>query len=222
VVRALVFDFDGLILDTEGPIFEAWREIYRAHGQDFLPAEWQHVIGQAAHFDPFDELERRLGRNLDRERLTIDRRVRVRELVEAQPLLPGIVEWRGEARALGIKLGIASNSSREWVLGHLDRLGIGDGWDCVRCAEEVARPKPDPDVYLAVAGCLGVEPEEGVAIEDSPHGVVAAKAAGLYCIAVPNPMTADLDFTGADIRLGSLDELPLTKLVQRLGGAPLI
>jgi HAD superfamily hydrolase (TIGR01509 family) len=216
VLRALVFDFDGLILDTEGPIFEAWREIYQAHGLDFLPGEWQHVIGRAAHFDPFDELERRLGRSLDRERLTTERRVRVRELVEAQPLLPGIVEWRGEARALGLKLGIASNSSREWVVGHLDRLGIGDGWDCVRCAEDVRRPKPEPDLYLEVTSCLGVQAEDAVAIEDSPHGVVAAKAAGLYCIAVPNPMTADLDFRGADLRLRSLEELPLTALVQRL------
>ena len=220
MVRALVFDFDGLILDTEGPIFEAWREVFRAHGHDFLPGEWQHVIGRAAHFDPMDELERRLGRRLDRERLGAERRVRVRELVEAQPLLPGIVEWRGEARGLGLKLGIASNSTREWVLGHLDRLGIGDGWDCVRCAEEVPRPKPDPDVYVAVADCLGVGPSEAVAVEDSPHGVEAAKAAGLYCVAVPNPMTADLDFGRADLRLQSLAELPLPNFLQRLGGSP--
>ena len=216
MVSALVFDFDGLILDTEGPIFEAWREIYRAHGHDFLPGDWQHVIGQAAHFDPFDELERRLGRSLDRERLTLERRVRVRELVEAQPLLPGIVEWRGEARGLGLRLGIASNSSREWV--HRD----GARAQARRCAEEVARPKPSPDVYVAVSECLGVGPEDAVAVEDSPHGVAAAKAAGLYCVAVPNPMTADLDFSGADLRLRSLEELPLANLVQRLGGAPLI
>jgi len=220
VVKALVFDFDGLILDTEGPIYEAYREIYQAHGHDFPPREWQHVIGRAEHFDPLDELERRLGRSLDRERLGAERRVRVRELVEAQPLLPGIVEWRGEARGLGMKLGIASNSSREWVLGHLARLGIGDGWDCVRCAEEVANPKPRPDLYLAVVDCLGVRPEDAIAVEDSPHGVEAAKAAGLYCVAVPNPMTADLDFSGADLRLYSLQELPLDNLLQRLGGSP--
>src|SRR5919201_4918208 len=150
MVRALVFDFDGLILDTEGPIFEAWREIYRAHGHDFAPREWVHVIGQAAHFDPFDELERRLGRSLDRERVHAERRVRVRELIEAQPVLPGIVEWRGEARALGIRTGVASNSSREWVLGHLARLGLADGWNCIRCRDDVERPKPDPDLYLSV------------------------------------------------------------------------
>ena len=216
MVKALVFDFDGLILDTEGPIFEAWREIYSAHGHDFLPGDWQHVIGQAAHFDPFDELERRLGRSLDRERLTAERRVRVRELVEAQPLLPGIVEWRGEARGLGLKLGIASNSSREWVLGHLDRLGIGNGWDCVRCAEEVARPKPEPDLYIAVVECLGVRADEAVAIEDSPNGVAAAKRAGMLCVAIPNSITAGLDLSQADLVLKSLAETTMADLLERL------
>jgi HAD superfamily hydrolase (TIGR01509 family) len=218
--KAVVFDFDGLILDTEGPIYEAWREIYREHGLDFPPSQWMHEIGQASLFDPFEELERRLGRSLDRERLAAQRRVRVRELVEAQPLLPGVVEWRGEARGLGLKLGIASNSNREWVLGHLDRLGIGDGWDCVRCRDDVERPKPEPDIYIAVAECLGVRPGEAIAVEDSPHGLRAAKAAGLYCIAVPNPMTADLDFEGADLRLSSLAELPLPALLRRPGGGP--
>jgi HAD superfamily hydrolase (TIGR01509 family) len=218
VVKALVFDFDGLILDTEGPIYEAWSEIYREHGLDFPPAEWQHVIGQASHFDPFSELERRLGRELDREEVGVRRRVRVRELVEAQPLLPGIIEWRDEAHALGLKLGIASNSTRDWVLGHLNRLGIGDEWDCVRCRDDVERPKPEPDLYLAVASCLGVAPVEAVAVEDSPHGVRAAKAAGFYCIAVPNPMTADLDFSEADLRLESLAELPLPSFLRDLRG----
>lgn len=209
-IRALVFDFDGLILDTEGPVYEAWREVYAEHGEELPIAFWQTIIGRGSNwFDPLADLERRLGRSLDRDRIRGARQARVKELVGALPILPGVVQWIEAAERLGLKLGVASSSSRAWVVGHLERLGLERHWDCVRCRDDVARAKPDPDLYLAVAAELGVAPAEAIAIEDSPNGCLAAKAAGLYCVAVPNRMTAGLDFAAADVRLASLAQVTL-------------
>lgn len=208
--RALVFDFDGLILDTEEPVYEGWREVYAEHGEELPIAFWQTIIGRGSNwFDPLADLERRLGRQLDPERIRIARQMRVEQMVAALPILPGVVEWIEAAQRLGLKLGVASSSSRAWVVGHLERLGLGRHWDCVRCRDDVARAKPDPDLYLAAAAELGVAPADAIAIEDSPNGCLAARAAGLYCVAVPNRMTADLDFAAADARLVSLAQVPL-------------
>ena len=217
VIEALIFDFDGLIVDTEGPVYQAWSELFEAHGQELRLDFWQSVIGRASNwFDPLLDLERRLGRDLDREALTAARRVRERELVAILPVLPGVREWRAEAIARGIRLGVASSSTRGWVTGHLDRLGLGGDWNAIRCREDVVRAKPDPDLYLAVVSALGVSPGSALAVEDSPNGVAAAKAAGLFCVAVPNPLTASLDLSQADLRLASLAESDLGSVIARL------
>jgi HAD superfamily hydrolase (TIGR01509 family) len=217
VLRAVVFDFDGLIIDTEGPVYQGWAEIYQEYGQHLPAGFWSTIIGRGAnYFDPIAELERRLGRPLDGDAIRARRRVRERELVAALPILPGVREWRAEARALGVRLGVASSSGRTWVTGHLGRLGLDD-WDCIRCREDVERAKPAPDVYLAALACLGVGAGEAIAIEDSGTGVEAAKAAGLYCVVVPNPMTAGHDFGRADLVLGSLAERSLSEVAALAG-----
>jgi HAD superfamily hydrolase (TIGR01509 family) len=131
-------------------------------------------------------------------------------------VLPGIEEWLTEARRLGLKLGIASSSTRQWVMGHLDRLGLG-GWDCIRCREDTVRAKPDPDLYLAVLDCLGIGPGQAIAVEDSLNGLAAAKAAGLFCVAVPCSMTAHMDLSAADLRLGSLAQRSLAEVLAIVG-----
>ena len=217
VIRALVFDFDGLIVDTEGPVHQAWSELYRAHGEELSLDFWQGLIGRASNwFDPLEDLERRLGTPLDRESLSASRRAREQELVAGQPVLPGVREWRREAESLGIAQAVASSSSRAWVTGHLERLDLGANWGAIRCRDDVARAKPDPDLYLAVVAALGVAPAEALAVEDSPNGVEAAKRAGLFCVAVPNPLTASLDLSRADLRLGSLAEMSLAAALTRL------
>jgi HAD superfamily hydrolase (TIGR01509 family) len=205
-VRALVFDFDGLIIDTEGPVYEAWAEVYREHGQELSLDFWKTIVGRGSnYFDPIAELEQRLGRRLEGDAIRAERRARSLELVEALSILPGVLEWRAEARALGVGLGVASSSGRGWVTGHLERLGLGD-WDCIRCLEDVESPKPAPDLYLSVLECLGVPPREAIAVEDSVHGVEAAKKAGLYCVAIPSSLTAEHDFSRADLVLASLSD----------------
>jgi HAD superfamily hydrolase (TIGR01509 family) len=217
-VRALVFDFDGLIIDTEGPVYEAWAEVYRQHSQELSLDFWKTIIGRGSnYFDPIAELEIRLGRSLEAEAIRAERRLRTLELVEALTILPGVLEWRQEARELGVRLGVASSSGRGWVTGHLDRLGLSE-WDCIRCLEDVENPKPAADLYLSVLECLGVPPREAVAVEDSVHGVEAAKTAGLYCVAVPSSLTADHDFSRADLVLSSLSERSFGEIGVLVGG----
>jgi HAD superfamily hydrolase (TIGR01509 family) len=216
VIRAIVFDFDGLILDTEGPIYRSWLEVYEAHGEPLPFERWVQTVGSTtAEFHPQHHLEERLGRPLSQE--VVERRIgRRTELILAQQILPGIVQHIDAARSLGLKLGVASSSNRDWVSGHLDRLGILSRFDCVRCRDDVANAKPAPDLYIAVLACLGVSAANAVAIEDSPNGVVAAKQAGMRCVAIPNVITARLDLSQADVLLRSLSEVTLQDLLQRL------
>ena len=177
---------------------------------------WGDVIGRGAeYFDPYQELVARLGHDLDRESVLNRRRARHQELIAALELLPGIRERVAEAAALGLGLGVASSSSRGWVTGHLGRLGLS-GFACVRCRDDVERSKPAPDLYLSVCECLGVAPAEAIALEDSANGIAAAKAAGLRCVAIPNPMTAGLDLSAADLRLDSLAAVSVADLLERL------
>ena len=216
MIRALIFDFDGLILDTEGPIYRSWTEVYQAHGEA-LPFElWVKTVGSSNQaFHPQHHLEERLGHPLSQE--VIDRRVERRvELVLAQPLLPGVRAIVDQARTAGMKVGVASSSSRDWVTGHLERLGLLDGFDCMRCRDDVEHVKPEPDLYLAVLEYLGLQAADAVAIEDSPNGIAAAKRAGLLCVAIPNPITEGLDLGAADLRLRSLAEVTLPQLLDRL------
>jgi HAD superfamily hydrolase (TIGR01509 family) len=217
LIRALIFDFDGLILETEEPIYRSWKEVYEARGVA-LPFElWVKTVGSSNQaFHPQRYLEQRLGAPLPQD--VLDRRIARRvELVLAEPLMPGVADLAEAARAQGMKVGVASSSSRDWVRGHLERLGIVDLIDCLRTRDDVEHVKPDPDLYLASLDCLGVAAGEAVAIEDSPNGITAAKSAGLRCVVVPNSITAGLDLSQADLRLTSLADVTLPQLLERLG-----
>ena len=216
MIRAIVFDFDGLILDTEEPIYRSWLEVYEAHGQELPFERWVQIVGSSTiGFHPQHHLEERLGRSLSKE--VLDRRIgRRTKMVLANKLLPGVVEHLDAAKVSGLKVGVASSSTRDWVMGHLARLGILDRFDCLRCRDDVANVKPEPDLYLAVLECVGVAASEAIAIEDSPNGVLAAKRAGMRCVAIPNSITARLDLGQADVVLGSLAEVTLAELLRRV------
>jgi HAD superfamily hydrolase (TIGR01509 family) len=217
LIRALVFDFDGLILDTEEPVYRSWLEVYQAHGEELPFERWVQIVGSTTTgFHPQHHLEERIGRPLPKE--VLDRRIgRRTEMILANGLLPGVVSHLDAARDLGLELGVASSSTREWVSGHLSRLGILDRFECLRCRDDVAHVKPEPDLYVAVLECLGVAPSEAIAIEDSPNGIAAAKRAGMRCVAIPNSITAQLDMSHADLLLRSLAEVTLAQLLERLG-----
>lgn len=213
-----MFDFDGLILETETPVYEAWAEVFRHHGLQLSIDFWRTIIGRSNAFDPIADIERRTGTRLDRAELLALRRAREKELVERLEVEPGVLDLRAEARAAGVRLAIASSSSRAWVVGHVERLGIADGWECIRTRDDVRESKPAPDLYVAALDCLGVEAGEALAIEDSPHGITAARAAGLHTLAVPGPLTRGLDFSHADRLAPSLAGVTLEWLAAPLGG----
>jgi HAD superfamily hydrolase (TIGR01509 family) len=219
VIRALIWDFDGLILDTEGPAFHSWREIYDEYGVILPLSRWATAIGASVEaFDPFAYLEAELGRSLDYEALLARQRRREAELIEAESVLPGVEDYIADAKRLGLKLGLASSSDCEWVHRHLKRLGLSDEFDCIKCADDVERVKPHPDLYLAVLDGLRLAPEEVIALEDSPNGIAAAQGAGIFCVVVPNPLTQRLSTEHADLRLQSLAELRLSELIRQAQG----
>jgi HAD superfamily hydrolase (TIGR01509 family) len=221
MIKALVFDFDGLILETETPIFQSWQEIYREFGCELTLDEWLVNIGtMEEQFDPVASLEQRSGRPLDREQVLSRRQRRELELIRSQPVLPGVQEYLESARQLGLKVALASSSTCDWVVGHLQRLELIDYFDAIAAGDDVPRTKPDPALYRTAVEWLGVAPHEAVAFEDSLNGLLAAHRAGLHCVVVPNALTHQLDLGEADLRLGSLAELPLRNLLARLEQAP--
>ena len=144
------------------------------------------------------------------------RDARKTELIEALDLMEGVRDYIADARRIGLKLAIASSSSREWVVGHIERLRIHAFWDAVLTRDDVARTKPAPDLYIAATKALDVHPSQAIALEDSPNGIAAAKEAGLRCVAVPNALTRGLDVSRADVRLVSLAEMSLERLLDVL------
>jgi HAD superfamily hydrolase (TIGR01509 family) len=217
MISALIFDFDGLILETEGPIFQSWKEVYHAFGQELSFSAWAQSIGASlAEFDPRLDLQARLGRQINWEAIEPKRMAREVSLIEQQSVLPGVLAYLNTARCLGIKLGLASSSSCQWVMGHLARLRLVEYFDCIRASDDVKRVKPDPELYLAVLDALMVRAAEAIAIEDSPNGILSAKRAGLYCVAVPNLLTKQLPLNQADLQLHSLEDLPLERLLEQV------
>ena len=218
-IRAIIFDFDGLILDTEVPIFQSWQELYQSYGASLSLSNWVKIIGTAeAEGDHFEDLEEQIGRTLDRDSLSPERRKRELELIAYQSVRAGVKDYLKDAQRLDLKIGLASSSSCLWVTGHLVDLGLIHYFECIRASDDVRKVKPDPELYLSVLEALNVQPGEAVAIEDSPNGVTAAKSAGAYCVAVPNKMTSQLPLDHADLRLNSLIDIPLPALLNLLEG----
>jgi HAD superfamily hydrolase (TIGR01509 family) len=217
-MQAVVFDFDGLILDTEGPVFTAWREEFDAHGCPPLTIEeWAAEIGSTGALDLVELIRARATRPFDVDVMHARRRDRRDELLERETALPGVHAWLDEADELGLALAIASNSPLDWVEPLLERLGLRDRFAYLACYDDGIAGKPEPDTYLAACAGIGVEPCAALAVEDSPHGVAAAKAAGLRCIAVPHEITERLDLSRADLRLSSLADVSLREVLARLG-----
>jgi len=214
-MKALVFDFDGLILDTEGPVFHSWRETFEAHGATLTLEEWSDTIGRANSGDPAEWLAERTGSPLDDARRAA-RKARRDELLAAEAVLPGVHDWLEDAARLGLAVGVASSSEVDWVAGHLGRLGLVDRFTCLSCFDGKLQGKPAPDLYLAACASLGVAPADALAVEDSGNGVKAAKAAGMKCVAVPHDLTRDHDLSTADVVVPSLAELPLEEAMARL------
>lgn len=210
MIRALVFDFDGLILDTETTLIDAAEIIHQHAGHPFSRLLAQEAVGRVdLHFD----LWAAFGAKTDTVALEAELKRLNRELLLTREVRPGVRDYLQTARTLGLKIGLASNSSHAHVEGHLTRLGLIHYFDYIRCIEDVPAGKPAPDLYRAVIEKFGVPDSVAIAFEDSEHGVIAAKTAGLWCVAVPGPSSQAHDFRPADLVLSSLAERTLDELL---------
>jgi len=218
-IEAVIFDFDGVVLETETPDYETWRDEFVTHGVELDWSLWTSFVGgRPGTFDIYGHLEDLAGHAVDRDLVGKRRRKRYLSRVDSSPILSGVVDYMAGTKELGLKLGVASSSSRQWVEGHLTNRDLMHYVGAVRCRDDVTNVKPDPELFLSAASALGVAPERCVVIEDSANGVTAAKRAGMYCVVVPNSMTKDMAVGHADVRLGSLGEVTLSDLIVQLDG----
>ncbi len=220
MIKALIFDFDGLILDTETPEYLAWQNIYQEHGFELPHEEWGKIIGGygLSNFDAAEHLSLLSQGRLDSVILRTRHQLEASAAIERAPVLPGVLDYIHEAKRLGLKLAIASSSPHSWVDSHAKRLGILPYFDKVICADDVGvgRTKPNPDLFLLALNQLEVQKEAAVVFEDSPNGVTAANGAGIFVVAVPNPVTSLLIIKGANLILHSLSEIPLIALLDKV------
>ena len=204
---AVVFDFDGLVLDTEWSGYQSTNAVFEAHGEELSVELWTSFIGTTDHPHWSEILARQIGRPVDLERWrpwrVADGMARALRL----ELLPGVGELVDALRAAGVPLAIASSSPGDWVHGHLEHRELSGHFEVVCSGDEVERTKPDPALYELACARLGVDPAESVALEDSVLGVRSARAAGMFVVAVPGHMTAHMDFGEADAVVTSCAEL---------------
>ena len=222
MLKAIIFDFDGLILDTETPEYLVWKNIYQEHGYELPHDEWSKIVGGwgVSSFDAAEHLSHLTQGRLDSTSLRSRHRFESDAAIVESPLLPGVMDMILAAKKGGLKLAIASSSPHSWVDGHATRLGIIHYFDNIVCSDDVApgRTKPNPDLFLLALNQLQVQKGEAVVFEDSPNGVKAAKRAGVFVVAVPNPVTSLLTLDGADLILKSLADISLDALRLRLQG----
>lgn len=205
-----------MIVETEHNVFESWQAVFADHGCELSLEEWAVCIGTVGAFDPFATLESRATTPVDRGAVQLDQARAEERLVDSLPPLPGVVDRVSEAHRLGLRVGVASSSPRAWVERHLTRLDLLHRFAHLSCYDEVGSAKPLPHLYLAVAEAIGVPPARVFALEDSPNGIAAAKAAGMACVAVPTAMTRSLDLGRADLVIDSLAATTLEEVMARL------
>jgi HAD superfamily hydrolase (TIGR01509 family) len=205
MIRAFLFDFDGLIMDTEYPRYMGWKHIYEMYGCDLTPDDYARCVGRSdVHFDFRADLAARANapidwREADRER----QQVRLSILAEERDL-PGVRDLVEEASRIGIMMAIASSSPREWVHEQLQRVSMFNFFACIITADDVIRSKPDPACYVKALANIAAASHEAVAFEDSPVGCSAALDAGLAVVVVTNRVTRHLAFPSQVLKLESL------------------
>ena len=219
MLKALIFDFDGLILDTETPEVLVWQSLYKEHGFELPVEEWEKTVGGygISNFDPAQNLSLLSQGRLDPVSLKARYRLEADAIIHSNPILPGIMDMIGAAKENGLKVAIGSSSPHSWVDTHAQRLDIYHHFDHIICQDDVApgRTKPHPDIYLKALDTLQVDKTEAVVFEDSPNGVLASKRAGVFVVAVPNPLTAKMNVQG-DLTVPSLSELTLQDLANKI------
>lgn len=216
-IKGLIFDFDGIILDSELPTLQSWQEIYRSFDCELPMKEYYLTIGTTDHiFDPLKHLIKITSLNIDQDQIRNKHKARMLELIKANDLLPGVQTYLDRAKALSLRLGIASSGLDPWINLLLEIKNIHHYFDCVVTSDMVPLPKPAPDLYLSALQKMRLEPDQVIAFEDSPNGLLSAKNSDIFRVAIPNLVTKDMDFSQADLVLSSMSELTLDELIRKV------
>lgn len=208
LIKGIIFDFDGLICDTEIAEVEAWQQAYAQYSLVFSIEEYINNVG-AVFSDQISQTHKLPGIELidietaDKVLKEFNRLFNI--YANLQPLMPGIKSLLEQSNSLNLEIGLASSSPWAWVINHLDRLKIKDYFNCILTREKVKRTKPDPEIFIQTLECMRLKPDEVIVLEDSENGVIAANKAGLYTVAVPNSVTRTFSFEKADLILNSLE-----------------
>ncbi|MEC0089432.1 HAD family hydrolase [Paenibacillus macquariensis] len=214
MIKALIFDFDGTIIDTETAWYIAFREAYMEYGVDLTRELYSQCIGTSLDgFNPYEYLitEKKLPIDQDSFRKSVD--LRHTKLMELEKVRPGVLEYLEAAKDAGLRIGLASSSSMKWVGKYLDQLNIRHYFECIRTSDHVTNVKPDPELYIQTLACLQVKADEAIAIEDSLHGARAAASAGMHCVVTPNEITGFMEFDSVFHRANSLSEVDFVQLI---------
>jgi HAD superfamily hydrolase (TIGR01509 family) len=216
-LRAVLFDFDGTLWDSETAVYGVFRDLYEEYGHELTLPTWSAAIGTLGGFDPYEELGRLRGLTFDHEEIAQTEDL-VRAAADHVPLRPGIAALLRQLEEAGVRRALVSSDRSEWLVTHLERLGWPDGWSAMVCADgDAARAKPNPHLYLAALELLDVPAGATFAVEDSPNGIHAAKAAGIPCVCVPNEATAGLDLSEADLVFPTFEGLDVEEVWNALG-----
>ncbi len=217
LIKAVIFDFDGLMVDTETPAYHAFCKVYGEYGKE-LPLEmYAQCVGTSFDvFNPYTYLVEILQHSVEYEVIREQVNVQYRELLQHIQPRPGVVNYLKEARDMGLKIGLASSSYFNWIEPYLTRFDLHGYFDSINTADLVQQVKPDPELYLLSLQKLEVRPEEAVSFEDSLNGFTAAKRAGLHTVIVPNEMTSTFPFEFYDMKIPSMEAVELKELVKQL------
>ncbi|WP_027086277.1 HAD family hydrolase [Cohnella panacarvi] len=220
MIKGIVFDFDGLIIDTESAWFEALGELYSEY-DSVLPLEtWIQCVGTSHEvFDPYLHLAEIASRPVNVEDIRLIAADKHARIMQERVLRPGVVDYLETAQKLGLKMGIASSSHLEWVERFVNKFNIAHYFSCIRTADYVKKVKPDPELYLQALAHLDLKPEEAIAFEDSPNGARAAHTAGLNVVIVPNEITGALTFGPHVLRLHSMADQTLEEVIASVSSA---
>lgn len=206
--RGIIFDFDGVLVDTEWAIFSSWVELYAREGCRLTIQDYAACLGAGySHWDPAQHLERLTGKSYDWPQENAARQARIEAELSNKELMDGARELLEWAQSQGIPMAVASSSSRRWVGGWLERLDAAKYFVQIFCRTDGYEVKPSPALFCAAQQRLALPAHDCLIIEDSENGIRAAKAAGIPCAAIPNRLTALCDLSAADMHFASLSEL---------------
>ncbi|WP_306009800.1 HAD family phosphatase [Bacillus sp. MMSF_3328] len=215
MIKAIVCDFDGLIIDTEYALYEAFCDMLAIDHSEMPIADYAHFIGTDSK-GLYEYIMEKSNGTMTIEEIIERSHILHKEKLQSPIAREGVEDYLKEAKSRGLKIGLASSSNREWVTFFLKELNFLQYFDYIQTSDDVEKVKPDPALYRNVISHFGIEPSEAIAFEDSMNGSKAAIAAGLRCVIVPNKITENLAFEGYHMRLGSMGEKEFGRVVKEI------